>query len=426
MNREMIDSGIEWIGKIPSTWNTSRIGAEYKVRNEKVSDKDYMPLSVTKLTEGIVPQMDQVAKSDAHDDRKLVLKGDFVINSRSDRKMSCGVSNYDGSVSLINTVLQPIGEITSNFTHYLLKNYSFAEEFYKWGHGIVADLWTTNASDLKRITIPVPSVEEQQNIVETLDKKISQIDTLILNQEKQIEKIKEYKQSLITKVVTKGLDPNVEMKDSGEESIGFVPIHWNVRRAKFVFDELIKGSGISKDEVFENGDIQCVRYGEIYTKYDISFKKTFSKTIEDKIPSKVYLEKGDIIFSATGELVEEIGKNVVYLGEEKCLAGGDIIVGRHSENAEFLNYAMYCSASQIQKSRGKTKLKVVHISATNIGNVIVSIPQINEQIEIVTYLNEKIVAIDKIISLKYKKIDKLREYKKSIIYEYVTGKKEVC
>lgn len=425
MNRGMIDSGVEWIGKIPSTWDTSRIGAEYKVRNEKVSDKNYMPLSVTKLTEGIVPQMDQVAKSDAHDDRKLVLKGDFVINSRSDRKMSCGVSNYDGSVSLINIVLEPVGKISTNYTHYLLKNYAFAEEFYKWGHGIVADLWTTNSSDLKRITIPVPSGAEQHKIVETLDRKISQIDKLIANQEKQIEKLKDYKQSLITKVMTKGLNPNAVMKDSGEASIGFVPVHWNLLRSKFIFNEFLKGAGISKDEVFEKGDIQCVRYGEIYTKYDISFKKAFSNTIEDKIPSKVYLEKGDIIFSATGELVEEIGKNVVYLGEEKCLAGGDIIVGKHSENAEFLNYAMYCSASQIQKSRGKAKLKVVHISATNIGNVIVSLPPIKEQIEIVEYLNKKMVAIDKIISLKNKKIDKLRDYKKSIIYEYVTGKKEV-
>ncbi len=202
MNRGMIDSGVEWIGKIPSTWDTSRIGAEYKVRNEKVSDKNYMPLSVTKLTEGIVPQMDQVAKSDAHDDRKLVLKGDFVINSRSDRKMSCGVSNYDGSVSLINIVLEPVGKISTNYTHYLLKNYAFAEEFYKWGHGIVADLWTTNSSDLKRITIPVPSGAEQHKIVETLDRKISQIDKLIANQEKQIEKLKDYKKSIIYEYVT--------------------------------------------------------------------------------------------------------------------------------------------------------------------------------------------------------------------------------
>ena len=425
MNNALIESGVDWIGLIPSSWKLSRIGTEFKIRNQKVSDEDYMPLSVTKLTEGIVPQMDQVAKSDAHDDRKLVLKGDFVINSRSDRKMSSGVSNYDGSVSLINIVLEPVGNVSSRFSHYLLKNYSFAEEFYKWGHGIVADLWTTNASDLKRIPIPVPQVDIQEYIVRELDKKIVQIDSLIDNQNNQIESLKSYRQALITKVVTKGLNSDVSVRPSGIDSIGNVPSHWKLSRAKYIFSELSKGAGISKDEVFADGDIQCIRYGEIYSKYDISFADTFSKTKEDKIPSKAYLNYGDIVFSATGELVEEIGKNVVYLGSEKCLAGGDIIIGRHNEDPEFLNFAMYCSASQTQKSKGKAKLKVVHISATNIGDVVVAIPPIEEQKEISSYLNKKITAINSIISLKNRKIEELNEYKKSIIYEYVTGKKLV-
>ena len=123
MNRNLVDSGIDWIGKIPQNWKVKRISSEFKIRNEKVNDKNYLPLSVTKLSEGVVAQLNNVAKSDAHEDRKLVLKGDFVINSRSDRKMSCGVSKYDGSVSLINIVLQPVGEILSDYSHYLFKNY---------------------------------------------------------------------------------------------------------------------------------------------------------------------------------------------------------------------------------------------------------------------------------------------------------------
>ena len=156
--REMKDSGVEWIGEIPVSWQILTIGSVFKVRNEKVNDTDYPPLSVAKG--GVVPQMENVAKSDANDNRKMVLSNDFVINSRSDRKQSCGVSPMDGSVSLINTVLYPANgaPVLPAYLNYLLKNYGFAEEFYRWGHGIVADLWTTRWQEMKSILLPIPSM----------------------------------------------------------------------------------------------------------------------------------------------------------------------------------------------------------------------------------------------------------------------------
>ncbi|MDE6834112.1 MAG: restriction endonuclease subunit S, partial [Ruminococcus sp.] len=135
----MKDSGIEWIGEIPEHWNVTRIGSLYKLRSLKVSDRDYPPLSVTKS--GILPQIENVSKTDAHDDRKLVKCGDFVINSRSDRRNSCGISKYDGSVSLINIILYHVDEINSAYFNLLFDTRDFAAEFYKWGHGIVDDLW---------------------------------------------------------------------------------------------------------------------------------------------------------------------------------------------------------------------------------------------------------------------------------------------
>ena len=134
---------------------------------------------------------------------------------------------------------------------------------------------------------------------------------------------------------------------------------------------------------------------------------------------------GDILFAGTGELVEEIGKNIVYLGETECLAGGDIVVLRHKQNPVFLNYALYATHSQMQKSCGKAKLKVVHISASEIGNIYVALPPIEEQKQIADYLDKKCADIDSLISIKQQKIEELKEYKKSLIYEYVTGKKEV-
>lgn len=414
----------KWIQSLPNEWSITKIGNHFKCRNEKVNDTDYPPLSVAK--QGVVPQIETVAKTDANDNRKLVLMNDFVINSRSDRKESCGLSKFNGSVSLINHVLYQNGQdYYMPFVGILFKNYGFAEEFYRWGHGIVADLWTTRWQEMKNIEIPLPPLKEQKLIFDFLTNRTSKIDQLISNQEKQIEKLKEYRQAIITKAVTKGLDPSVQMKDSGIESIGKVPSSWSILKSKYVFDKLVKGSGITKQDISADGDIQCVRYGEIYSKYDISFCKSYSKTIEKKIPSKVYLNYGDIVFSGTGELIEEIGKNIVYLGAEKCLAGGDIIVGKHHSNPSFLNYVLYCSSSQIQKSKGKAKLKVVHISPAEIGNVFVAIPPLEEQAKIALYLDEKLSAINKLVGMKQLKIDNLKNYKKSLIYEFVTGKKRV-
>ena len=179
--REMKDSGVEWIGEIPASWQLLTVGSLFRVRNEKVNDTDYPPLSVTKG--GIVPQMENVAKSDANDNRKMVLKHDFVINSRSDRKQSCGVSPMDGSVSLINIVLYPVkgAPVIPEYLNYLLKNYGFAEEFYRWGHGIVADLWTTRWQEMKNILLPVPMIEEQQWNLGAISAQTKNVDTLIAN-----------------------------------------------------------------------------------------------------------------------------------------------------------------------------------------------------------------------------------------------------
>ena len=151
MARKMRDSGVEWIGEVPEGWKVNLIGTFYSQRSEKVSDKDFAPLSVT--MKGVLPQLSTVAKTDDGDNRKLVKKGDFAINSRSDRRGSCGISEYDGSVSLINTILMPRGEMDPRYYNWLFHTEAFADEFYKWGHGIVDDLWTTRWSEMKRIQI---------------------------------------------------------------------------------------------------------------------------------------------------------------------------------------------------------------------------------------------------------------------------------
>lgn len=197
---EMKDSGIQWIGNVPAGWTINKIDSVYSLRNEKVSDKDYMPLSVT--MKGIVPQLESAAKTNDGDNRKLVRKGDFAINSRSDRRGSCGISELDGSVSLINLVLKPRGEMNNRYYNWLFHTEKFADEFYKWGHGIVDDLWTTRWIDMRKISVPMPPLSEQKEIADYLDNKCAQIEELISAKQSQIETLESYKKSLIYEFVT--------------------------------------------------------------------------------------------------------------------------------------------------------------------------------------------------------------------------------
>ena len=201
--REMKDSGIEWVGDIPQDWQLSKIGSLYTQRNEKVSDKDYQPLSVT--MQGILPQLATSAKTDDGDNRKLVRVGDFAINSRSDRRGSCGISPLDGSVSLINIILTPRTAMHPGYYNWLFHTTLFADEFYKWGHGIVADLWTTRWQEMKSITVPVPEYAEQERIAAFLDAECAEIDAVLEKTRASIEEYKKLKQAVITQAVTKGI-----------------------------------------------------------------------------------------------------------------------------------------------------------------------------------------------------------------------------
>jgi type I restriction enzyme S subunit len=221
---------LNWLGEVPDHWDLRRLGYYFGERREKVSDRDYQPLSVTK--EGIVPQLETAAKTDDGDNRKRVCEGDFVINSRSDRKGSAGLSELDGSVSLISTVLKPKESVHGSFVHHLLRSVPFQEEFYRFGKGIVADLWSTNFTAMQGITLAMPSHREQLAIASFLDRETAKIDALIAEQQRLIELLQEKRQAVISHAVTKGLNTDAPMKYSGVEWLGEVPAHWEVGPVK--------------------------------------------------------------------------------------------------------------------------------------------------------------------------------------------------
>lgn len=206
---KMKDSGISWIGEIPEHWEVKKIGSLFVERREKVSDKDYPALSVSK--QGITPQLDTAVKTDNGDNRKKVCKNDFVVNSRSDRKGSCGVSPYTGSVSLINIVLSPRENIEVQYFHHLFRSNNYIEEYYRIGRGIVADLWTTRYSEMRNIFVPLPPSNEQQAIVAYIEEKCEKIDKLASELQSEIDYLKEYKQRLIADCITGQVNVQNEM-----------------------------------------------------------------------------------------------------------------------------------------------------------------------------------------------------------------------
>lgn len=229
-------TGAEWIPSIPASWDIQKIGALFAQRKEKVSDKDFAPISVTK--KGILPQLATAAKTDDGDNRKKVCIGDFVINSRSDRKGSCGVSALEGSVSLINIVLQPRDQLSGRYAHYLLRNHMFSEEYYRNGRGIVADLWTTRYSEMKTILLPVPPHAEQDQIVRYLDWQVSKINRLIAAKKQEIALFEESKINHIANVVLHGIRHHEHCIETTE--FGSIPAHWQIIQNKRLFCERVE------------------------------------------------------------------------------------------------------------------------------------------------------------------------------------------
>ena len=408
---KMKDSGIKWIGTIPEEWEVEEISKLFTQRNTKVSDFDFPPLSVTK--KGIVPQLESAAKSDDHTNRKLVKKDDFVINSRSDRKMSSGVSEFDGSVSLINLVMIPKQEkLSVSFVKYLLKNYGFAEEFYRWGTGIVDDLWSTNWERGKKIQLPIPPISEQQRIAKFLDEKTVLIDDIITDTKQTIEELKSYKKSLITEIVTKGLNKSVKLVSSNIEWIGTIPEHWKVEEISKLFTQRNK-----KVSDFDFPPLSVTKKGIV--------PQLESAAKSDDHTNRKLVKKDDFVINSRSDRKMSCGVSE-YEGSVS-LINLVMIPKQEKLSIAFVKYLLKNYGFAEEFYRWGTGI-VDDLWSTNWEKgkkIQLPIPPISEQQQIAKFLDEKTVLIDILIEEKYNLISEYENYKKSMIYEYVTGKKRV-
>lgn len=421
--REMKDSGTEWVGAIPQDWQLSKIGSLYTQRNEKVSDKDYQPLSVT--MQGILPQLATAAKTDDGDNRKLVRVGDFAINSRSDRRGSCGISPLDGSVSLINIILTPRTAMHPGYYNWLFHTTLFADEFYKWGHGIVADLWTTRWQEMKSITVPAPKYAEQERIAAFLDAECAEIDAVLEKTRASIEEYKKLKQAVITQAVTKGIRGDRPMKDSGIEWIGDIPAEWEIRKIFRAINKVGDIDHYMPDSVDDG--IPYLMTGDLQEKLsDVNLKRCKKVSFQDyeMLSSKIRVSKGDVIFARYAT----IGTVCFVDTEDNILVSYACLIIKPNSSLLYGEFLFYYLKSTAFLEEIKQYIKAntqANVGLDSVSKAKIALPSVHEQQKIVEYLCDKCKKIDALIAKKQQYITEIENYKKSLIYEYVTGKKEV-
>uniref|UniRef100_UPI00356541DC restriction endonuclease subunit S n=1 Tax=Roseovarius sp. TaxID=1486281 RepID=UPI00356541DC len=402
---------------LPGHWDEARLGGLFQERREKASDTEYPPLSVT--MQGIVPQIETAAKTNAGDNRKLVRAGDFVINSRSDRKGSSGIAPQDGSVSLISIVLEP-KQILPSYVHHLLRSVPFQEEFYRYGKGIVADLWSTNYGQMKNIVLPIPSPEEQRTIAAFLDHETARIDRLIEKQERLIELLKEKRQAVISHAVTKGLNPDAPMKDSGVEWLGELPAHWTISQIRYISRAFRGkfGHRPRNDPYLYGGQFPFIQTGDVARADKLIFEhhQTLNErgaAVSERFPA--------------GTLVMAIAANVgdvAILGFDSYAP--DSVIGFKpgaGVKVEFLRYSLLAARDElVAASSENTQL---NLNLERVGGIHAAFPPIQEQSALVDFLDCEMQRFDKLRAMAQRSSSLLHERRSALISAAVTGKIDV-
>ena len=416
-----------WYKEIPCSWRSTKMREIFSERNEKVSDKNFAALSVGKM--GVVPQLETAVKTDNGDNRKLVKEGDFAINSRSDRKGAGGISDYDGSVSLIITVLKPHNEINRRFYHYLLRSYYFSEEFYRNGQGLVSDLWSTKWDKMRNIYLPVPPRAEQDQIVRFLDWKVSQIDRLIAGYQKEIALLKERRVTIIDRAVTKGIDPEKTVKESGIGWIGKIPYDWDIvplKRCATLKSGITLGKKYPRNtKLYEYPYLRVANVQNGYV--DLTDVATIFVTEEEALRNR--LSKGVVLMTEGGDR-DKLGRGCVWNGDiSPCLHQNHIYAV--STNGELLinKFLEYLTRSNVGREYfDLTAIKTTNLACTNSSKVLsftIPLPSVNEQELIIEFLDYETMKIQAGIESIEKQISLLGEYRMRLICDAVTGQIDV-
>lgn len=426
----MKDSGIEWIGEIPETWKVTPLYmyfTERRNKNRLGKEKNLLSLSY-----GHIVQKNIEAKGgllpESFTTYNIIEPGDIIIRptdlQNDKRSLRTGLSNEHGIITSAYIDLEPLKNVNSKYYHYLLHSYDIQKVFYNMGNGVRQGL---NYSEFSKLRVLAPESIEQQQIADFLDHKTAEIDGLIDKINTEIDILKQYQSSVITRTVTKGLDPSVPMKDSGIKTVGTIPTKWKIGRIKYVakiFGRIGFRGYTNADLVGEKEGAISLSPGNLSNgKLDLnkcaylSWKKYYESP-------EIMINEHDIIIVKTGSSFGKIAW-VDTIDHEMTLNPQLVVLKNIKISKKFLFYALGTPLFKRQAEETVVGGTIPTMSQTSISNFKIVLPSKSEQQKIVDYLDQKVSQIQKIIESKQQQINQLIEYKNSLIFEYVTGKKQV-
>jgi|26BtaG_2_1085354.scaffolds.fasta_scaffold08321_2 type I restriction enzyme S subunit len=428
------DSGVDWLGEIPEGWDTRRLKYVLSERNER-SKTGEEPLLMVSQKYGLVIRADYHDKATvalSSIDSKIVHKNDLVFNKL---KAHLGVF-YKSEIDLKGIVSPDYAVYRSKayiedlkFLELLFKLPIYIQQFIIRATGVAEGLIRLYTSELFDLPVPIPPLIEQKKILEFIDNKFVQIDQAITLKQQQIAKLEEYKQIVIQNAVTKGLNPDVPMKDSGVDRIDKLPEHWEVKKFRFSF-KFQRGLNITKDDLRDKG-VLCLNYGEIHSKYGFELLPEHKlKYVDDKYTETNYkslLNNGDFVFADTSEDIAGSGNFSYINGMMQVFAGYHTLIAKPiiDFDSRFVAYLLDSRAFRGQVQQRVKGVKVYSITQSILKSTYIWLPPIDEQVKIVQELDSEMKLINEAIQSYKTQIDRLKEYKTILINQAVTGKIKV-
>lgn len=415
--REMKDSGIEWIGEIPCDWKLER--SQWHLEEVNISNNPIQTNNVLSLTNklGVVPYEEKGNQGNKSKENvyeyKLAYPNTIVANSMNILIGSVGLCDYFGCVSPVYYVFRAKKYNNIKFLNYVFQTVGFQRELRKYANGILEIRLRVSSSDILKRFIPFPSEIEQQRIAEFLDRACGKIDGLKADIQAQIDTLEQYKRSVITEAVTHGLNPSAPMKDSGIPWVGQFPTHWTKKKGKYILRYM------SKPVKQDDGVITCFRDGEVTLR---SNRREDGFTMADKEIGYQGVDVGDLVVHGMDGFAGAIG-----ISDSRGKASPVLNVLNTKQNKKYIMYYLRSMAYGEVFTALSTGIRVrsCDLRWNKLAELLYPLPPIDEQNNIVNYIDEQIARTNEIIADKKTQIETLDGYKKSLIYEYVTGKKEV-
>ena len=424
------DSGIEWIGSVPSHWRVHtlyQLVTQVKEKNSNLQEKNLLSLSYGKIKRKDIDSPDGLLPA-SFDGYNIIEDGDIVLRltdlQNDHTSLRVGLATERGIITSAYTTLRPIDTSNSKYLYYLLHAFDLKKGFYGMGSGVRQGL---NYAEVKELRVVLPGQDEQNAIVRFLDNQCGQIDSIIEEAKSSIEEYKKWRSILIFEAITKGIDPNVEKKDSGIKQIGQIPIHWDCCSLKFLTTKIGSGKTPSGGaEVYTNSGIMFLRSQNIYDSGLILQDVSFISSEIDEEMKNTRVQYNDILLNITGG---SIGRCCVYtlkdvpanVNQHVC------IIRTQSEKLlpQFLRYFWNSSAGTMSVGLYQTGGNRPGLNFEQIGSTKVPVCSLQEQQRIVEYLDKITAEIDKLIIEKQNLTTDMENYKRSLTYEVISGKRKV-